>query len=218
MAADMGSTAPMLEEAGGSELGQELWEEHKKIVGRFWDSIAQFFDEIEVNGFKVYQDGLVADGAEAVRIVEEGIRQGSKNFGIIGVLLQRGAVLVRTEDLALVKKEYAHIVQIARSKSLREKQIAMLRYKRIQAELLRKRDDFVATRIKETLNEGETGILFIGAYHNVSPRLPADVQVRPVKDVARVRDYHNLLMKGAKNIPRLRQLADNLSAPVTERF
>jgi hypothetical protein len=46
----------------------------------------------------------------------------------------------------------------------------------------RKRDAFIAERIGATLQEGETGILFLGILHNLSAVLLADIQVRhPVK-------------------------------------
>ena len=104
MSADMGSLASALEAGATAGLGQELWQKHKEIVSDFWDSVAQFFDSLDVNGFRVYQDGLVANGPDGLRIVREGISQESKNYEIVGKLLERGAALVRTEDLALVKQ------------------------------------------------------------------------------------------------------------------
>ena len=194
MSADMGSLASVLDETAKAELGQEVWQKHKGAVSSFWDSIAQFFDALDVNGFKIYQDGMVADGADGLRIIREGIRQGSKNYEIIGKLLERGAILVKTEDLALVKQEYAHIAKIAHSKSPKEKEVWALRYKVAQGRLLRQRDDFIAKRIKGTLEEGETGILFIGAEHDVVARLAADINMTEVKELAKVKEYHRALI------------------------
>jgi hypothetical protein len=190
MSADMGSLASTLDETAKAEFGQEVWQKHKGAVSSFWDSIGQFFDAMNVKGFKIYQDGMMADGADGLRIIREGISQGSKNFEIIGKLLERGAVLVKTEDLGLVKQEYVYIAKIAHSKSPKEKEVWSLRYKVAQGRLLRQRDDYIAKRIRDTLSEGETGILFIGAYHNILYRLPEDIQVVQVKDVATVREYH----------------------------
>jgi len=189
MSADMGSLASALDEAAKAELGQEVWQKHKGAVSSFWDSIGQFFDAMNVKGFKIYQDGMVANGADGLRIIREGISQGSKNYEIIGKLLQRGAVLVKTEDPVLVKQEYAYIAKIAHSKSPKEKEVWALRYKVAQGRLLRQRDDFIAKRIEVTLGEGDTGILFIGAYHDILSRLPEDIQVVQVKDIAKVREY-----------------------------
>ncbi len=186
MSADMGSLASSLDETAQTELGQEVWQKHKEAVSNFWDYIAQFFETLDVRGFKVYQDGMVTEGEDGLRIVKEGISQGSKNYEIVGKLLERGAILVKTEDLALVKQEYVHIAKIAHAKSPKEKEVWALRYKLAQDRLLRQRDDFIAKRIKDTLGEGETGILFIGAHHDILSRLPEDIQVIPVKDISKV--------------------------------
>ena len=197
MGADMGSLASALDETAKAEFGQEVWQKHKGAVSSFWDSIGQFFDALDVKGFKIYQDGMVANGADGLRIIREGISQGSKNYEIIGKLLQRGAVLVKTEDLVLVKQEYAYIAKIAHSKSPKEKEVWSLRYKVAQGRLLRQRDDFIAKRIEVTLGEGETGILFIGAYHDILSRLPEDIQVVQVKDITKVREYQKDLASAA---------------------
>ena len=211
----MGSLASALDESATARVGPALWQKHREIVSSFWDSIAQFFASMDVKGFKIYQDGLVANGPDGLRIVREGISQGSKNFEIIGRLLERGAVLMKTEDLALVKQEHAYVTKIARSKSLRERELTALRYKLVQSKLLRQRDDFVVRRIKETLGEGETGILFIGAYHDILSKLPDDIQVSQIKDVARVREYHTTLANPKKRDQHFHFLAQYLISPVT---
>ena len=189
MSADMGSLASTLDEIAKTELGQEEWQKHKEAVSSFWDSTGQFFDALDVKDFKIYQDGMVADGADGLRIIREGISQGSKNYEIIGKLLQGGAVLVKTEDPVLVKQEYAYIAKIAQSKSPKEKEVWALRYKVAQGRLLRQRDDYIARRIKETLHEGETGVLFVGASHDVLSKLPQDIEVTKVQDLAKVKNY-----------------------------
>ncbi|HUV45639.1 MAG TPA: hypothetical protein VMW45_01040 [Dehalococcoidia bacterium] len=211
----MGSLAPALGEGATAVLGQELWQKHKEIVSGFWDSVARFFDSLDGNGFKVYQDGMVADGTEGLRIIREGIALQSKNYEIIGKLLERGATLVKTEDLALVRQEHAYITKIVGSKSLKGKEIAALRYKLAQSKLLRQRDDFIARRIKETLSEEETGILFIGAYHDVIPKLPQDIKIKEVKKAEKVREYQRLLSNPRRDKRHFEQLAQYLVSPVT---
>jgi hypothetical protein len=214
MSADMGAVALALDKRATAELGQELWQKHQKVVSGFWDSINQFFGSLDVNGFKVYQDGLVANGAEGLRIVREGINQGSKNYQIIGKLLERGAVLVRTENLTLVKQERSHIMKMAACKSPKEREVTAFRYKLAQSRLLKRRDHFIASRIGETLGEGETGILFIGAYHNIMPNLPADIKVVRVKEVDKVRDYHTELINKRRWGRYLQELSEYLVSPV----
>ncbi len=192
--ADMGSLGPTLDKRASAKLRPELWQKHKGIVADFWDSISRFTDSLNVSGFRVYQDGLVTDGIEGLRIIREGISQGSRNYDIVGKLLERGAVLMKTEDISLVKQEYHHIMKMTGSKSLKERGAAVLSYKLVKDKLLKQRDDFIAKRIEESLGEGETGILFIGAYHNIIPNLPADIKVVRVKEVDKVREYHTTLI------------------------
>jgi hypothetical protein len=214
MSADMGSAAPTLDDKAMAKLTPELWRWHKEIVSAFWDSIGRFLNALDVNGFKVYQDGLVADGEEGLRIIKEGVSQGSKNYEIIGRLLERGAVLLKTESLSLVKQEYNHITKMTRSKSLKEREVAALRYKLAQGKLLKQRDGFIAKRINETLAEHETGILFIGAYHDVVGKLPSDIKVVQVKEVAKVKEYHKSLTNTKRPDQQLRVLGEYLVSPV----
>jgi hypothetical protein len=189
----MGSLGANLDALAEKELGSSWWQEHGRAISLFWDQVAHFFNSLDVRGLKVYQDGLVANGADGLRIIREGINRGSRNYEIVGKLLEREAVLVKTEDPVLVKQEYAYIAKMAGSKSEKEKEAWALRYKLAQGRLLMQRDDFIARRIRETLGEGETGVLFIGAYHDILSKLPSDIQVTQVRDVAKTRQCHKTL-------------------------
>ena len=215
MSADMGSIASTLDDRATAKLTPELWQRHKEIVSSFWDSIGRFLDALDVNGFKVYQDGLVADGEEGLRIVRESVSQGSKNYEIVGRLLERGAVLVKTESLSLVKQEYNYITKMTRSKSFKEREVAALRYKLARGKLLKQRDEFIAGRINETLAEGETGILFIGAYHDVVHRLAPDIRVGQVKEVAKFKEYHKSLINTKRHDQQHQELGEYLVSPVS---
>jgi hypothetical protein len=212
----MGSIAPILSEISAVALGKELWDKHQKTISKFWDSIARFFDSMEISNFKIYQDGLVAAGEDGLRIVNEGVRQGSVNYEIISGLLRRGAILIKTEDISLVKREYGYIKKLTGAKSLREREAAALRYKLAQRKLLEERDNFIARTIDGTLQEGDTGILFIGAYHEVLSKLPADIRVVQVKEVTRVREYHRVLTSiSIETQAQYQQLAEYLISPIS---
>jgi hypothetical protein len=215
MSADMGSVASTLDDRAAAKLTSEIWQKHKEIVSVFWDSISRFLNSLDVNDFKVYQDGLVTDGAEGLKIVRAGINQGSKNYEIVGKLLEGGAVLVKTEDIPLVKQEYSYITKMTRSRSLKEREVAALRYKLARGKLLKQRDEFIARIINKTLAEGETGILFIGAYHDVIHRLDPDIKVGEVKDVARVKDYYKSLINKGRYDQYLQELGEYLTSPVS---
>jgi pheromone shutdown protein TraB len=55
--------------------------------------------------------------------------------------------------------------------------------------MMEDRDKFIARTINETLQDGETAILFIGAYHNVRPQLSKDILVKEVKEQEKVKAY-----------------------------
>ncbi len=165
MKADLGSLAEKITGRGIMELGEDFWAEHAKTVEDFWDSILRYFDSLDATGMKIYQDGMVANGEIGLKIVEETAKIGSKNFMLLLELVQRGAILVRTEDLKLVKQERNGLLAITQAKSKTQALISITQYRAIKDSLLNRRDSFIAKRIEETLHEAEQGIIFIGAYH-----------------------------------------------------
>jgi hypothetical protein len=214
---DMGSVASALSEKGALVLGNELWRQHEETVAGFWNSISKFFESMEVHGHHVYQDGLLADGEGGLRIVKEGAERGSANFKILAGLVQRGAVLIKTEDISLVKQEHSYIVALAGAKSPAEQNTAALNYKRVERHLLEERDRFIARTIDTTMKEGDSGELFIGAYHDVLARLPGDIHVVRVKEIGKLREYHTLLtrMDAPNWARRLNELSHYLISPVS---
>lgn len=191
--ADLGSLAGAVAERGIGRLGEKAWKQHRETVAGFWRSISDYFDRLDVEGMNVYQDGMVAEGDIARRIAEETAATGSLNYQLVLRLLDRRAVLVKTEDLDLVKREYDRLVGMVRAKSLGARLLALARYKLGKTTLLKRRDAFMADRIGATLKPDQDGILFIGALHRVERWLPPDIRVSHVKDSGKVRDYQRLL-------------------------
>lgn len=216
MAADLGTLAPDVAKRGIVGLGEEVWEKHVETVEKFWNSLVRYFDRLEVSNFKIYQDGLVANGDMGQKIVEEGLKSGSKNYEIISKLIQKGAVLVKTEDFALVAKEREHLIELTGARTRMEKLNAYLKYKLSKNHLLKKRDRFIADRINETLNQGETGILFIGGYHDIIPMLDKDIRVKEIKEIQKIRDYQKAFLY-RKDKKRFEALADYLISPIDIR-
>ena len=212
--ADLGSLAEEVTKRGIRDLGSNIWSKHEETVLRFWDVIIKYFDSIEVSGFKLYQDGMPAEGEVGRKIVEEGVKSGSKNYEVIASLLQKGAILVKTEEFNLVKEEHNMLLRITRAKTVVNRFAGLIRYKLAKNNLLNKRDEFIAKRIDETLKEGETGIIFIGAYHNIKQRLPEDIQIREIKDVDKVREYHKLFPFYHKHRERIEDLSGYLISEI----
>lgn len=212
--ADLGSLASDITKRSIALSGEKVWEKHVETVNGFWDSINKYFESLEVVNFKIYQDGMVADGAIGQKILDEGLKKGSKNYEIVSKLIQRGAVLVKTEDFALVKKERDLLLKMISARTLIEGSLSYLKYRLIKNELLRKRDSFIANRINETLNQGETGILFIGAYHEIIPELAEDIQVKEIKDTKKIREYQKALLYSKSDARRFEGLSEYLLSPV----
>ncbi|NQS88931.1 hypothetical protein HQ584_03980 [Patescibacteria group bacterium] len=214
MSADLGSIAKAVNKRGIAGFGEEFWKKHRDTVSGFWDTITDYFSSIKVTERKIYQDGMVADKEVGEKIIEEGIKSGSKNYELLSRLLKRGVILVKTEDFNLVKEERDRIVKITQAKTTVGKLAGFIRYKLAKNRLLKKRDSFIAKRIDETLNQGETGILFIGAYHNIKTRLLKDIQIIEVKDTDKVREYQRLLLFHARNKSRFEELGKYLISPI----
>jgi len=214
--ADFGSLAKDVSNKGILVLGEELWEKHLKTVDNFWDVISDYFDLLDVSGFKIYQDGMMAEGEIALKMVEDGIKCGSKNFEVILKLIKKGAVLIKTEDINLVKEERDMLLKLTKAKTRREKLIVSMKYKINKNELLKKRDEFIAKRIDMTLKQGETGIIFIGAYHNIKRYLSSGFKIYEIKDREKVKEYQKLLPFYTKNKAQFEKLSRYLVTKIDQ--
>lgn len=216
--ADLGSLAKEINKRGIADLGEDVWKKHRRTAEGFWDAVSNYFSSLDVAGVKIYQDGMVAEGEIGEKIVEEGVKSGSKNYELVSGLLNRGANLVKTEDLKLVKEEHDRLIAVTQAKSIISKLRAYIKYKLVKNRLLNKRDKFIAKSINETLKKGERGIVFIGAYHNIMKRLPKDIQIREIKDTQKVREYQKTLPFYNKNKKRFEELRKYLVSEISEDF
>jgi len=214
MSADLGEISSKVSEKGIAHIGEGLWAAHMKTVDGFWFVLADFFGRIEAKGLKIYQDGMLANGDIGRRIVDDAVRKGSRNFEIIADLMKRGALLVKTEDIGLLKRERDLLHSLGRARTFGERLINFLKYRLARNGLLRARDRFMAERIDKTLAVGETGVLFVGAYHDVRRWLPADIEVIEIKDREKVRDYHRKFISCRRGLEPLKKY---LLSPVQVR-
>lgn len=212
--ADLGSIASEVTKRGIAGFGEEFWKKHNETIAGFWDSIEKYFTYLEVRNFKIYQDALVADGETGQMIIEEGAKAGSKNYGIIKDLTERGAALVKTEDFSLVKKERDRIVKITKAETIAAKLLGFFIYRLTKDSLLKKRDNYVAKRIGETLDHGERGILFMGAEHEIIPKLSRKIQIVEIKEAKKVRDYQRLLLRHSRGEKKFAELAGYLVSEI----
>ncbi|MBL7171634.1 MAG: hypothetical protein ISS68_02220 [Desulfobacteraceae bacterium] len=211
--ADLGSVAASIGKRSLEICGKERWEQHKEIVTVFWDKISAYFREIEPVGLGIYQDGLMADGELGRRIIEEGAKKGSRNYQVVLDLIKRGGEIRKTEDITLLKKEFHRILQLVQTDPDQEKNSAAIQARLDGQRLLKERDRFIAKTINKTLKEQETGVLFLGAFHDILSQLADDIEVREVKSARKVKDYFTSLISGADN-KKFNQLAAYLVSDV----
>jgi len=177
-AADMGSMSEGLIKEGIAKIGREKWLENQRRIEKFWDEVKTEIDALNLDYSKVrvYQDGLPCGGELGLKIVKETADKGSKNYQIVRVLIEKGTAIEATESPELLRKEYEHIKAIVTATAEEEKAEAVRRYEKIKDELMQERDAYIAKAIDATLKDGETGLLFIGAAHNI--KVATDIEVK----------------------------------------
>lgn len=177
--ADMGSLGEELIHVAISKIGREKWEENQRLIEKFWDELEKeiFQLNLDLEQTRIYQDGLPCEGEMGMKIVRSTAGLGSKNYQIIEKMVARGARIVATENPELLIKERNLALDILKDSSTVEKEEATKKYIARKDILLEQRDAYIASRINNTLENEETGVLFIGAEHNVIPKLAEDIEV-----------------------------------------
>ena len=189
---DMGSLAQDLEIKAKKTVKAISWIKHKSIIENYWAEIARYWENKNVSGFKIFQDGMATNGMVGQKIVADLSRKGSINYKILKQLMEKGAILTKTENPDLLKEEYFLTKDLVKRKSLLAGLFAFLRYKWRKGGLLAKRDSYIAKRIDESLQEGEIGICFLGAYHQMLPSLSKDIMVITLKNPEKVKEYYQM--------------------------
>ena len=176
--ADLGSQRETARKAYIARYGVQGWHQHLEVVAQLWHRIRQRVLALPVDftTVRLYQDGLPRCGHE-LAIVETLAAAGSSNHQLLLELVDRGAILMGTEDPALLLQERDRLCQ---QHSAQPTPVAG-DYPLYDA-LIAQRDASIASRIASTLTEGELGLLFIGALHRVTQYLPKDIVVYGLLD------------------------------------
>ena len=176
--ADMGTLRGGLAAVYVEQFGRRRWEEHLALIDKFWQSVRTGLDELDLdyNTVDLYQDGLPVCGKE-LQIVKETAAKGSDNYQLLMELVTKGATLIGTEDPKLLLQEYRSLKEGLATKLSDDRVAASANDGGHAAELLAKRDAYIARRIGETLFPWRTGILFLGMMHKVQPHLPGDILI-----------------------------------------
>lgn len=174
---DMGAFNQSITQATLVKVGRPGLQRKSRAIDAAWTKIEATVRALDLDYSKVrlYQDALPVCGREA-DIVAAMAQAGSRNHQLLQELMDKGAILMGTESGELLREEY----QLAQA-SLTGKpttRASVLARRRAQGEdLLQRRDRFIAQRINETLQPGETGILYLGMLHAVEKHLAPDLKI-----------------------------------------
>lgn len=150
-------------------------DEYENAVNQHWQEIFDYLKSLEIDfsRARIYQDGLPDTLPEAVNKIISQVQ--TPNYEILRWLKERGALIMGTENPRLLWEEYQLIHAIADAPDESSRSTAKLMYLSTKGELTIGRDYYIAEKIKGTLQEGETGILFLGAGHHVSALLEDEI-------------------------------------------
>ena len=145
-------------------------EGYDAAVTRHWIEVGRHVRNTFINGGikvnKIYQDGLPDVSEEDVALVVAQAQ--TANYEILRWLNSQGILIRGTENPTLLLKEEQNFTALLHPSQDEE---TWLEAKMAYAQVLGERDDYIIQRIHQDLLPGETGILFIGAMHDVSRHL-----------------------------------------------
>ena len=172
---DSGQAASVLRGNEKSGTIDRKFNADDSAVGEMWAGITAKIEELALpwNKTRIYQDGLPVSGKE-LEIVTRLTDNGSWNHLLILNLLKKGAKLEGTENIDFLMREYDLLNILLMKNSGIEQSAAMAEYQGKSRELLKLRDEFILNRFKNTLQEGEVGIVFMGVMHRLDKMLEKD--------------------------------------------
>ena len=175
---DMGALSESIRKVTLQKLGERVWRQKVNHVKRFWSDVESILNKLTLSyaQTRVYQDGLPICEKE-LDIITELAKKESPNHQILARLIEKGATIMGTESAELLIEEYHLIKKILETGDVKDAIAIEARQKGASDLLLKKRDEFIAARIDQTLQPGETGILFLGMLHNIAGLLPGDMKV-----------------------------------------
>ena len=178
---EMGSLKSDISEMIDRKFGKDRRDQHRRDVALFWENLKTIIDAVlgnlDCTRIRIYQDGIPIGGDVGAKLVAMGAADGIPNHQIVLSIIEHGGVLEKTESPALLKEEYEIIKAIVNAKTDPEREALSEKHKHRLYELTIERDKYIAQRIGESLTDGQYGLLFIGATHDVVPYLNPDIDL-----------------------------------------
>ena len=191
--ADMGALGESIQRLKVKRLGWRGWARNVTLVDKLWAQIEQAVERLALpyERVRVYQDGLPVCGRE-VEIVTDLAKAKSRNHQLLLRLSEKGATIMGTESAELLVEEYQLAKGVFASGEPGIVRRGEAGQKALRNSLLKRRDQYIARRINDTLLKGETGLIFLGMFHSVGPWLAKDIRV--------VYPIHPLAARGVKGL------------------
>ena len=153
-------------------FGPDVPEDGQQVLERYWSDVRDHVHNLERTLGKVahvYHEGVFGEGDEGLSMVDDMNLKGS---AFIKAMCHSDASLEALEDRELVMEsaDWQRCISIGLA-SQKVLSLALESYEKATAG----RYEHIASRIDETLKEGESGVLFIRQEHRV--QFPSDVRV-----------------------------------------
>ena len=176
--ADLGNMAESVRNLYVRKMGRAKWAKHVADIDRLWREIRARIKGVHLDYSRVrlYQDGLPNCGHEE-QIVRDLARAGSQNHQLLADLLERGATIMGTESPELLLEEYNLAREALVASGGGQPRKPSPRQSQISKTVLERRDRYIAERVAQTLQPGETGLAFLGVLHSLAGRLPRDIEI-----------------------------------------
>lgn len=172
--------------------------EQEKSVKEMWDGISDKIQNMNISclTIRIYQDAMPVCGREK-EIALKLAQKGSRNHQLILELVKKGAKLEGAEDPELLIKEYDSLNQLIgkAALSIQSYRDSLGEYREKGAKLMKQRDAFIAERIKSTLKEGETPLVFMGVRHELEKLLQGHFVINYIiyrLPFKKIRDIYNV--------------------------
>ena len=152
--------------------GKEAQDEYLEKFNRYWNQVERQISKLElklgrVN--KLYHELIPAGGDDGIKVIKD---LNDKSYQIVKSKLKRGAQLEATEDRELLTEfmDWSRCLAVG----LQNQKVFTQVYQ-YYSEANKKRNEYLAKRIDETLSPDETGLLFMMEGHQI--QFPSDIQV-----------------------------------------
>jgi len=152
--------------------GKEAQDDYLEKFNRYWNQVERQTSKLElrlgrVN--KIYHELISVSGDDGVKVIKD---LNDKSYQIVKSKLKKGAQLEAIEDRELLTEfmDWSRCLAVG----LQNQKVFTQVYQYYN-EANKKRNEYLAKRIDETLSLDETGLLFMMEGHQI--QFPSDIQV-----------------------------------------